>query len=137
VNIIESPLAYLRLMSLTWSFTITTHSATQHNPPPLDLYAMESGNHIALAAASPNAMPNPVGDRGTSIVSVQIAMIVIPTLAVMLRFTARRMSAAGLWWDDWMILVALVCANVHEYRCGDPDDSIGPFIGNQFHKYLR
>ena len=29
-------------------------------------------------------------------------------IAVVLRFTARRMSKSGLWYDDYMILIALV-----------------------------
>ena len=29
-------------------------------------------------------------------------------IAVMLRFTARRLSKAGFWYDDWTIIPALV-----------------------------
>ena len=29
-------------------------------------------------------------------------------IAVVLRFTARRMSKAGLWYDDYMTILALV-----------------------------
>ena len=29
------------------------------------------------------------------------------------RFLARRISRAGFWWDDWLILFALFCATVH------------------------
>lgn len=34
--------------------------------------------------------------------------IVPAVIAVTLRFTARHVSRAGFWWDDYTILVALV-----------------------------
>lgn len=34
--------------------------------------------------------------------------VVPASLAVALRFTARYVSRAGFWWDDYTILVALV-----------------------------
>ncbi|EME46733.1 hypothetical protein DOTSEDRAFT_169535 [Dothistroma septosporum NZE10] len=49
----------------------------------------------------------PSDDRGPSIQAIQILMIVFATSAVALRFTARRVSSFGLWWDDWTILAAL------------------------------
>ena len=50
----------------------------------------------------------PSDDRGPSIQAIQILMIIFATSAVALRFAARRVSSFGLWWDDWMILAALV-----------------------------
>ena len=38
----------------------------------------------------------------------QIIMIILAISSVALRFLARKLSGAGLWWDDWMILAALV-----------------------------
>lgn len=37
-----------------------------------------------------------------------ISLQVLSTLIVALRFLARRVSKAGLWWDDWLIVPALV-----------------------------
>ena len=56
--------------------------------------------------------PLPTGNRGPAIDAVQVLMIVLATSAVVLRFIARRMTAAGLWWDDWMILAALVWTSI-------------------------
>ena len=42
------------------------------------------------------------------ITAASIIFIVISTVTVALRFLARRLSGAGLWWDDWMILAALI-----------------------------
>lgn len=36
------------------------------------------------------------------------ATVVPAILAVTLRFTARYVSRAGFWWDDYTLLVALV-----------------------------
>ncbi|KAK4504020.1 hypothetical protein PRZ48_004935 [Zasmidium cellare] len=52
--------------------------------------------------------PLPTGDRGPAINAVQWLMIILASSAVIMRFTARRMSAAGIWWDDWMILATLI-----------------------------
>ena len=49
-------------------------------------------NHSELAAV-----------RGITSATWALALI-----AVMLRFTARRMSKSGLWYDDYMIIIALV-----------------------------
>lgn len=53
----------------------------------------------------------PTGDRGPNINALQVVMIMTASGAVVLRFVARKLSAAGLWWDDWMILAALVCSS--------------------------
>lgn len=37
-----------------------------------------------------------------------IATWVFAVIAVALRFFARRVSRAGFWWDDWLMLPALV-----------------------------
>lgn len=42
------------------------------------------------------------------ILAVSVVLIVVSTLSVILRFVARALSKAGLWWDDWCILAALV-----------------------------
>ena len=37
-----------------------------------------------------------------------ISLTVLATIAVALRLIARRTAAAGLWWDDLVIVLALV-----------------------------
>jgi hypothetical protein len=37
-----------------------------------------------------------------------ISTWVLALLAVALRFYARRISKAGFWWDDWLMIPALV-----------------------------
>ena len=32
----------------------------------------------------------------------------LAVIAVVLRFTARKISKANFWWDDWLMIVALV-----------------------------
>ena len=59
-----------------------------------------------LPEGSRETWPN--DDRGPSIEAIQILMIILATSAVALRFIARRASNFGLWWDDWIILAALV-----------------------------
>jgi hypothetical protein len=38
-----------------------------------------------------------------------IVSIVPATICVILRFVARNVASAGLWWDDYTIAVSLVC----------------------------
>lgn len=48
-------------------------------------------------------------DRGPEIVAVSSALIALATVAVTLRFWSRFVGKkAGLWWDDWLSLAALV-----------------------------
>ena len=44
----------------------------------------------------------------TSLRGVIIATWVMALLAVCLRFLARRLSKAGLWYDDWLMIPATV-----------------------------
>ena len=37
-----------------------------------------------------------------------ITLITVAAIAVVLRLTARKISAANFWWDDWTLVVALV-----------------------------
>lgn len=37
-----------------------------------------------------------------------IVTLVPATIAVVLRYLARHLSRAGLWWDDYLIVVSLV-----------------------------
>lgn len=38
-----------------------------------------------------------------------IALQVLSTFFVILRFISRKVAGAGFWWDDWAIIPALVC----------------------------
>jgi hypothetical protein len=44
----------------------------------------------------------------SQIYGVTVTLVVAATLAVALRLVARRLSAAKYWWDDWMLVLALV-----------------------------
>ena len=70
--------------------TVPGPTTTIHGGPGFDLYA----------------------DRGPRIMAVNVALIVLSGIAVLLRFMSRILSRAGLWWDDWMILCALVWDSV-------------------------
>ena len=37
-----------------------------------------------------------------------IALIVLPTIFVVLRFVSRWIAQAGLWWDDLLVVVSLL-----------------------------
>ena len=50
-----------------------------------------------------------IEDRGPQLEAITYAMLVLATVAVALRFWARYVALkAGLWWDDWFSLAALV-----------------------------
>lgn len=48
--------------------------------------------------------------RGVLVICLSVALGVIDTLAVILRFIARRKSESGLAMDDWLIALSLVPA---------------------------
>lgn len=57
-----------------------------------------------------------------------ISLQILSTFVVALRFIARRVSKAGLWWDDWVIVPALVrplllVAVPHQFIWLDADNS--------------
>ena len=74
--------------------------------------ASSSAGVLPLAPAPLQTYPYPglnVNDsQGPRIIGTSVTLIVISTLALVLRFVARHLSRAGLWWDDWTILAALV-----------------------------
>lgn len=45
-----------------------------------------------------------------------IVVTVAATIAVALRLLCRRLAKAYLWWDDWIIIAALVSVNGHKER---------------------
>ena len=56
-----------------------------------------------------SAIPGDIhASRAHLILGVSIALLVLSFVAVALRLLARRLSGAGLWWDDWLIIAALV-----------------------------
>lgn len=42
-----------------------------------------------------------------------ITLIIVAAVAVALRLTARKVSAANFWWDDWTLVIALVSQRCH------------------------
>ena len=46
--------------------------------------------------------------QGPRVIATSIVLMILASLAVVLRFIARHLSRAGLWWDDWTVLAALV-----------------------------
>lgn len=46
--------------------------------------------------------------RTAQVYGATIGLVVAATFAVALRLVARRFSAAKYWWDDWMLVLALV-----------------------------
>ncbi len=49
-----------------------------------------------------------------------ITLTVLATLAVAARLVARRLSVAKYWWDDLLIVFALVRRTVRQYRRESP-----------------
>ena len=47
-------------------------------------------------------------DKGPHIVSSGIALIVLPTVFVVLRLISRYLAEAGFWWDDLLVVTSLL-----------------------------
>ena len=59
-------------------------------------------------------------DRAPQVVALAIPIIVIPTVAVVLRIWSRMLihtlgssRTRVLWWDDWLIMISLVSIRHH------------------------
>lgn len=74
---------------------------------------MSAIDRAAMAAiiADAQARTPPGQDRGPSLLAIQVVMMMSATTAVVLRFVSRRIGP-GIWWDDWIILAALVCVHL-------------------------
>lgn len=46
--------------------------------------------------------------RSSAVYGGTISLLVAATFAVALRLLARGISAAKYWWDDWILVLALV-----------------------------
>ena len=47
-----------------------------------------------------------------SVIPVAIVTWVLALATFGLRMTSRKISKAGFWWDDWLMIPALVCATI-------------------------
>lgn len=56
-----------------------------------------------------------MGDKAPAVVGTSVVFLILPLVAVMLRFTARRMRDY-IGWDDWLIIPALVSSELDRPR---------------------
>ena len=47
-------------------------------------------------------------DQGSRVMSSGIALIILPTVFVIVRFVSRVIARAGFWWDDILVVVSLI-----------------------------
>ena len=57
-----------------------------------------------MATASSESM----ADRGPTLIAVSIVFIIITTVFVGLRLWARRISKVNIWYDDYVVVLAMV-----------------------------
>ena len=58
--------------------------------------------------ATSTVVPQQPSDSGDAIFGVGGVVIGLAVICVALRFYTRIFTKAGLWWDDWMVFVAVV-----------------------------
>jgi len=46
-------------------------------------------------------------DRGPTVIAANVVLVILSCSAVALRFLSRKLSGAGYWYDDWVIVAAL------------------------------
>ena len=61
-----------------------------------------------MAGSMEQPQGNPDDYSAQSIIPTAAVMLALSGGAVALRFYSRRMTGVSLWWDDWIILLALV-----------------------------
>ena len=52
------------------------------------------------------------------ILGVNIATFTLAVVSIVLRFTARRLTHAPFWWDDWLMIPAIVCSAISKVGRG-------------------
>ncbi|KAI4175051.1 MAG: hypothetical protein LQ348_006252 [Seirophora lacunosa] len=60
------------------------------------------------AMIDPLIHPELYENRSAHVVAAAVVLLTLPTIAVILRLLSRRMSRAGLWVDDYVVVLALV-----------------------------
>ena len=60
--------------------------------------------------SQPTMTPPQYALTTTALITISVIFISLATIAVVLRFYARRIKALKVGWDDWTILITLVCA---------------------------
>ena len=53
-----------------------------------------------------------MGETPEKMYAMAVILSVLAMVAVVLRFYARYLKAAGYWWDEYLIVPALVCVAV-------------------------
>jgi hypothetical protein len=63
-----------------------------------------------MAAVNVSSLPLDYvqANQGPKVDIIAITAFTLATIAVVLRFLARILTKASLWWDDWAVLTALV-----------------------------
>jgi len=57
---------------------------------------------------------NLADDESKDIIGAISATWALATIAIGLRFACRRLSRAGFWWDDWLMVPAYVSRLDHQ-----------------------
>lgn len=53
------------------------------------------------------------GNRAGGVIAATVIGMILPTIAVICRITARHLTGVKLYPDDYMIIIALVCDSSH------------------------
>jgi hypothetical protein len=63
-----------------------------------------------MAAVNVSSLPLDYiqANQGPKVDVICIIAFTLAAVAVVLRFLARILTKASLWWDDWAVLIALV-----------------------------
>ncbi|KAL8937085.1 MAG: hypothetical protein Q9216_004600 [Gyalolechia sp. 2 TL-2023] len=60
------------------------------------------------ATINPSIHPEMYENRSGHVVAAAVICLTLPTVAVILRFLSRRISRAGFWIDDYVVVVAMI-----------------------------
>ena len=97
-------------------------------------------NQATLAVAKDlcvTAIPSLLESRAPELIATIAVLLGIATVAVALRLYARKISAAKIGWDDYLIIVALVrhlCSIVREDHLYSP--VTGPHLWPRYQLFL-
>ena len=98
---------YFPSASLALNYYEIVGAVQFHFFPCINVISHGGDRRLMASVAGPPPGIDLAADQGRRVVSSGIALLVLSTSFVILRFASRSIANAGYWWDDFLVVVSL------------------------------